>query len=176
MRLPGEVLVQDEYQARLPDAGLTAEMDHLAFAENGLVPSIEEQPALSVATDERHEAGCAARFQSTAHRARPQYTMHHDWLGHALHRPRARLLDDEPAGNRTMRRCADHHFTGLGRGLQPRRDVRRLAQGHGVAPAPRADGADHARPTVQPNPYRQAPVQISDHAYDLQRGAHCLIG
>ena len=102
--------------------------------------------------------------------------MQHNRLGHALHRTRANLLHDEPTGNQTMRSCADHHFTGLGRGLHPRRDVRRLAQGHGVAPATRADGADQARPTVQPDPYRQAPTQSIDHAHDLQPCAHGLIG
>ena len=177
VRSSGEALVQHERKARLADAGLTADMDHLAFAANGLVPSVEEQLALSVATDQRHESASAAtRFQSTAHRARPHDPMQHDRLGHALHRTRANLLHDEPTGNQTMRGCADHHFTGLGRRLHPRRDVRRLTQDHGVAPATRADGADHARPAVQPDPHRQAPTQIGDHAHDLQPGAHCLLG
>ena len=69
MRLAGELLAQGLEQARLADAGLAGEQDHLTLALLGLFPAVEQQGEFLPAADQGREARPAQRLKAALGRA-----------------------------------------------------------------------------------------------------------
>ncbi len=69
VRLAGKPLAQGPHQARLADAGLAREQDHLAFALLRPLPAVEQQPKLLLPPDQGREAGRAQGLEAALGRA-----------------------------------------------------------------------------------------------------------
>ncbi len=126
VRLVGELLAQRLDEPRLADPGLAGEQHHLALAVRGAPPAREQQMQLFLATDERDEVSAAQRLEAAFGQA-----CAHDPPGAtgsvAFEMVRAKVGKLEQAADQAARAWRDHDAARLGQGLQPGRQVRRLA-------------------------------------------------
>ena len=128
MRLTLEPLAQRPHEARLADAGLARQQHHLALALLGSLPALEQQADLVLAADKRRQARSVQRLEPA--------------LGGAFPRPRAKPGPERESPSVSCRpssassnsppiscrvRAAITTAARLGQGLQPRRQVRRVA-------------------------------------------------
>jgi hypothetical protein len=101
----------------------------------------------------------------------------HERLGEALEPLRPEVVELEQAADQPSRRLADHHGAGLGQGLQPRRQIRHLAD-HRLVPARAGpDEIAHDRlPSGNPDPRLKADLHAGLQArhglHQLETRAH----
>ena len=156
MRLWRKVIQQSRREPRLSDPSLAREQHHLAFAGFGLRPAAQQQFKLLVSPDERGKPGHVQRLEPALNRAPPDRRESLHRACNALQVLVPQILQfeqiaDEPA-------CAfgnDDHARRRDR-LQPRGQVRRLADDAALLRFPRSDQvADHDQPGRDSNPNLQ---------------------
>ena len=137
------------------DAGLAGNQHDRALAALRLLPAAHQQRQLLVAADERCR-GRAQRLEAALGTALAQYPRGCDRRRQASDLEGAEILVvEEPAGQMPRAR-RDHHGSRLGQRLQPRREVRRLADHRLLLRRPLADQiADHDQPGGDPDPHLQ---------------------
>ncbi len=118
----GRELAELGQEARLADAGVAEQEEHLAAAVRELVDDRLQAPDLLVSADERRQRGRLGRG------LRADEAPGLDRLVAALHRQLAERLEHEGVQEALRRGLADRDRARLGRRLQPRRDVRRVAE------------------------------------------------
>ena len=146
-----QVLAQLAEEARLAEAGVADEQERLSAAGEQVVRCSAQARGLGLPADERRlrvvAAGrLAAQDAPRRHRCRPP-----------LERELAHRLEHEPRHQPLGRLLAGHDRPRSGRRLEAGRDVRHVAERHGL----RLAGADHAdgrEPAVDPD----ADVELLD--------------
>jgi hypothetical protein len=180
-RLVAEPLAQGEDDARLADARLPGQEHDLAFALLGLPPAIEEETELQLATDERREALGVQALEAPLETPGPQDLERPHRLGEAPEGARAEILHLEQPTDQAPRALGDDHLPRLRQGLQPRGEVRGLADDGLLLGRTFADQiADDDQPGSDADPRRQCRargrLQPADHLGDRQPSAHCPLG
>jgi hypothetical protein len=168
---PGAKLLD---QPRLADARLADDQRQLAFAGTRALPAPAEQIELLLAADERRQRPRAA---PPAAAARAHDAIEGKRFRHALEVMRASVLRDEQACDLPLHGRRHEHRPRLGRPLNPRRDVRRLAEHF-------AGGVDHDRATLDADAggklgragSRVPRVEVGERALDRERRAHGPLG
>ena len=127
MRLILEPPAQRPNEARLADAGLARQQHHLAVALLGSLPVLEQQADLMLATDKRRQACPVQRLEPALGGAFPDHAPRPHRNGKALQGLQAEFGELEQPANQLPGAGGDHHRARLGQGLQPRREVRRVA-------------------------------------------------
>ena len=167
-------------EARLSDARLTDDEDHLTEAGDDLVEAFRQRPELTVSTDEWGQPAFSLDVQTRP--SRP-------WRNHLprVHRLRLPLEREGPKGARmeivadeTVRRFGDDDASGIGGLLHPGRDVRRVAHRRVVHPQVAPDAADDDEAGVKSLPHPEAdtaaPLQFVPVALEgplnAERGMH----
>ena len=167
-------------EARLADARLARNQHDAALAGLGLLPAPLQQRQLLLAADQRR-AGRAQRLEAALGPALAQHPRGHDRRGQALDLDRAEILIVEQPAGQPPRARRDHHRARLGQRLQPRREVRRLADDPAFLRFALADEIAHdhqaggdADPHLQ---WRRRDGVEPGHLLDqLQRRAHRALG
>ena len=131
MRLVAEALAQRPEHARLADPGLAREQHHLAVAVLGPGPALEQDAELVLAPDQRREMLAVQRLEAALGATLAFDPPGGERLGEALEALRAEVGQLEQPADQPARRLADHHAARRRERLQPRREVRRLAD-HGL--------------------------------------------
>ena len=180
VRLAAQPLEQGLREPRLADARLARNQDDRALAALGLLPAPLQQRQLLVAADERRggRAQCrkAAFDHALAHDPRG-----YDRRGKALDLDRPQILVVEQPGGQPPRARPDHHRPRLRQRLQPRREVRRLADHRLLLRRALADQvADHDQTGGDPDPHLQPRigrgVETGHRLDQRQTGPHRPLG
>ncbi len=150
---PGAQLLQ---HPRLAEPGLADDQQDVSASRLEILRGALEAPELASAADERRDG---PRFggRPRSHQARRGNRSLPSLDGQVPER-----LQDEDRREPGCGPGSDRDRSGLGRGLQPGRDVRRVSQGHGLRVLA-ADDADRRRAAVQPDPHaetRDAPRRL----------------
>ena len=127
VQLIAEALHERGGKARFADPGLAGKQNHLTFTALRPCPAPEQQFAFFFPPDERREAGSVQRSEVVRDRARPQSRPGQRRSGEPLEVPRSEILKLEEIAEKLSRALGDDHAVGLGDRLQPRREVRRVA-------------------------------------------------
>ena len=130
-------------QARLADAGLTDQQHRLALAGHGLPPPLKHQRQLLVAPDHGQRPARLPGLKAAAGRVLAENLEAAHGLGKALEPGRPKLAQLEQLAQEPACAIRDHHGAGRGRLLQPRRQVRRLANDRLLAGRTLADEVAH---------------------------------
>jgi hypothetical protein len=126
VRLGAQPLEQGLGEARLADPRLARDQHDAALAALGLPPAPLQHRQLLVAADE-WGGSRAQRLEAALGPAFAQYPRSRDRRRQALDLDGAQILVVEQHAGQPPRARADHHRPRLGQRLQPRREVRRLA-------------------------------------------------
>ena len=127
VRLVAEALAQRPDHARLADPGLAREQHHLAVAVLGPGPALEQDAELVLAPDQRREMLAMQRLEAAFGATLALDPPGGERLGEALQPLRAEIGQLEQPADQPAGRLADDHAARRGERLQPRREVRRLA-------------------------------------------------
>ena len=111
----------------LPIPGSPDEQHHLAVAVLGPGPALEQDAELVLAPDQRREMLAVQRLEAALGAALAFDPPGGERLGEALEALRAEIGQLEQPADQPARRLADHHAARRRERLQPRREVRRLA-------------------------------------------------
>ena len=142
-------VLEREHQPRLADPGLAGDHDRPLRARFDLAPAVAQQLDLTLPFHERRGVALRAGLEPAGGADRPAGPIHLDRVGDALQPDRAAVLELEQPLDQPLRGGADQHLARAGGVLQPRGDVRGLAdQAQVVAPRYRAQIADHHQPAV----------------------------
>ena len=131
VRLVAEALAQRPDHARLADPRLAREQHHLAVAVLGPGPALEQDAELVLAPDQRRETLAVQRLEAALGATLAFDPPGRERLGEALEALRAEVGQLEQPADQPARRLADDHAARRRERLQPRREVRRLAD-HGL--------------------------------------------
>ena len=187
MRHVGEALAQLVDQARLADAGLADDEHGLPLAVLRALPAIDSV-ASSCSRPTNGVRRARGDGEPAPHAARPVHdAVERDRLGDALELLRPpRSSTHEDARHEPLRGAADDHACrARPRACEPRGDVRRVADGEGLAAGAAAHRSDHDRPGVDADARRRSAdavlglervVQASERGDDLEPGAHGALG
>ena len=147
VRLAGEAFQQRRREPRFADAGLAGKEHHLAFAGLCLRPAPQQQFEFFFPPDEGSQAARVQRLEAAFRRTRPQRRPGPHRPGDALEVLGPEVLQLEQIAEKPSRALGDDHHVRLGDPLQPRREVRRLADDAALLRLSRADQiADHDQP------------------------------
>ena len=114
------------HQPRLAEARLADDLNELALAGLARAPSAA---CMSASSSSRPTNGVSARGAAApSAAARPHDAIERHRRRHALELMGALVLGDEQPGRLPLHARGDEHRPRLGRGLHPRRDVRRVAE------------------------------------------------
>src|ERR1700730_1820386 len=127
VRLAFEALAQRRAQPRFADARLARQQYDLPLTRIGALPAAQQQVQLLLAPDQRRQVAAAQRLEAAFDRAWPQYLPDRNRLGEACKADRPKVAVLEKAGGEAMGGLGDHERAGIGEALQPRREVRGLA-------------------------------------------------
>ena len=132
-------------------------------------PAAHDKAQLLLAADERRQDPRAAPAAAAAH-ANDAIEIH--GLSHAFEVANALLLDGEQSGDLALHVCGDEHRPRLGRRLDARGDIRRIAENlarrvdnHGACREANARREFQCTSTGVPG------VEVGDCALDVERGA-----
>jgi hypothetical protein len=161
-------------EPRLAEAGLAYDQYELAFACSRPVPAAHQEAQFLLTADKGRDRASAA--PSTA-AAGADDTKELDRRGYAFEFARGLLLDDEQPCDMALNIHGDQHRTWLGRDLNARRDVRRVAKHlsgrlHDHRPRLDADTSGQLRGVLGRIPR----VDIGKAALDRQRRPHRALG
>ena len=179
MRLGADVVPDRLDQARLADAGLAAQGDHLAFTVERALPAIGEHRHFGIAADQGADLAGVRRRETPFRRADADHARDRYRLDDALERMFAKLADFESPAENAPRRRRDGDLIGSGEPLDAGGDIGRLADrqfgNRGIA---RAGLADHHRAggDADADLQRRRGGDILDRANDVERGAHRPLG
>ena len=116
---PVDVLLELPREARLSDTADPDDRDEMRPAVfRGGVEELLDEPQLAIASDERRLEAAGLR-RSADEADDPHRPPELDRLGLALELVAAGVLEDDGGFRRALRRLADEHGSGLGRGLDP---------------------------------------------------------
>src|SRR5262249_54133294 len=127
------------------DAGLARQQDDAALALLYLLPAPQQQLELLLAAYHRSEGPSAASqgFEAAFDLALAQHTPGADWPREPLQRHTADVFIVEQRANQPAGRFRDQHAIRLGRGLQPRREIRSIANNAAFLGLARPDQIAH---------------------------------
>jgi hypothetical protein len=177
----------------LADARLAGKQHHLAFAILRQLPALDQQAEFVLAADKTGQPAAAHGFEAALGCRYPRDRPGLDRLGQTLDRVPAECLQPKQIADEPARGGADHHGARLGQGLQPRRQVRRLADHRLLLRGALADQiADHhetgryAGANLQLVPGRPPAqggrsgdgghIEPADCGNDIEAGAHGALG
>src|SRR6185312_451760 len=126
-------------EARLADAGLADQKHHLPLTAPRLLPAVEQQRDLDVAADQRAERARAQRLETAVAAALADDAPGRYRHSEALELVAAEAGALEELADELPRARADHHGARLGQRLEPRGEVRRLADHALLAPGALAE-------------------------------------
>jgi hypothetical protein len=161
-------------QPRLAHPWLADDKRELTLAVPRALPATTERLELLSTPDERGQCALAA---APAGDARADNAVERHWRRHAFELVRSAVLGDEKASGLTLHRGGDEDCTRLGKGLDARSDIGRLAEHL-------AGRVDHHRPGGEADAGSElgralagAPgVEFGERALDRERRAHRALG
>ncbi len=124
----GDVLGEALQQPRLADARLARNQHHLALAGLGETPAVGQQAQLVHAADEFRQRTGVCGFETGLRGSLRHDAPGPDRLAESLDRHRLAGIQLEGAADQPLGRRLDQYLPGLGCGLQPRREVRGVAE------------------------------------------------
>jgi len=127
MRFARQPVVQHANQARLADAGLAAQQDHLTLAASRPLPPTQQQLDFLFAPDERRQGLAPQRLEAAHDTALPYHLPRTLRIGKAGEMLRTETFDLEQCAYLPARAVGDDERTRLGQCLQPRGEVWGLA-------------------------------------------------
>ncbi len=178
----GHFVAQRQHQPRLADPRL-AEQHHRAAAtrRRPMPAGGQRRELVGTARERRHAPAFVRRKIAARHLALAQDRVRGHGLGKALEIERTERAALEEVADQRACRVGDHHRAGLGHGLEPRRQVRRLAEQSRLGRTALAvEITDENRSCRRTHPAAQ-PV-VRDHVDRLHRldrpqpGAHRALG
>ncbi len=181
MRLAAQPLDQALHETRLADTRLARNQHDGALTGLGLLPASPQQRQLLLAADQRRQVRPVPRREAALDGALAHHPRGDDRRGQALDLDRAEILIVEVTPGEPPRARPDHHRARLGQRLQPRREVRRLANDPAFLRFARADEIAHddeARGDADPHlQWRRRDGVEPGHLLDqLQPRAHGAFG
>ena len=181
VRLVAEMLLHRRQQPRLADPRLAREQHHLALAALGPLPAPQQQAHLLLAPDQREQGRGVERLEPARRRADAEDPVRPDRLGEALGLDAAEIGALEEAADEPARAGGDDDAVRLGQPLQPRGQVRGLADHRLLARGAAADQvAHHHQPRRDPDPGGQRLAfrrgQPADGPQDVQPGPDRALG
>ena len=124
-----ELLGERGQQARFADAGFAVDEDELSLARADLAPGILQEADFMVPVHHGNELLAAGRLEPAAAVAFAEDAPCLHMVAESLQLLRAEIVElEQPLGQRA-RGVVDDDAVGLGHRLQPRGDVRRIADG-----------------------------------------------
>src|SRR5919199_2908975 len=127
MQLAVHALLQDRREPGLADAGLARDEDDTAFAVPCLPPAPEQQFDFLFAADQRGQSGRTQRLEPALDLSLAENLSDPDGSGQALEVNETQIAEIEQVACELARERVDHDATWLCEGLQPGREVGRLA-------------------------------------------------
>ena len=178
-RLVRDPLLELVDEPRLPAAGVADDRHHLRERFPRALERARQLRQLRAAPDERrHAARLGERHRRRDGRGVADL-VGDDRLAFPFHLERPGELGDERVTDEALRRMADENRPGPRRSLEPRREVRRVADRGVVHLEVVADGADDHRTGVNPDPHLQLEaargggrVEGGEGVANRERGAH----
>ena len=141
--------------AGLADARLARQQNRLALAVLRPPPAVEQQGDLLLPPDQGRQAGRAG-LEPAFDRAPPDDAPGRHRVGETLQHLRPEIVEFEPAADQPPRGGPDHDRIGSRQGLQPGREVGRVADDRLLLGRALADQvADHDQPGGNSDPRRQ---------------------
>src|SRR5262245_18204664 len=175
VRFRSDTLVKGTYEARLSDAGFAAHQHDATFASLGLLPTTQQQLYFLGTPDDRQVRG-PSRGKTVRDIARSQHLPDLLRAGEALDLPGPQSAALEQLANLAVGRCGNQHGPRLGKGLQPRGEVRRIAQNGPLSRQALADRVDDNKAGRNADARVQldtgAELQAADRADQRQPGAN----
>ena len=162
-------------QPRLAQAGLADETEEAANAGLDAFDALVGRSDLGASSDHRNDAGgrrSVLRFMRVVRAADAHERMDGERFGLALERPRAHRHAFDKGIDGAEHAVADENRPRLGLVLQPRRDIRRVADGGVVHAQVVADLADHDHARVQPDAQPQWRLAVR-HRTGIDAPANC---
>jgi hypothetical protein len=157
MRLGVQALFQCRGDARLANARLARNQYDLADARLGARPPAQQQVDLFVAANQPGQFKSAQCLEAARYNTFTQHLPTPYWLGVAVRVECAEIAAIEQVADQTPGRRLDRHGVGLRRYLQPRRQVRGVADNPVVPDLADPDeiaNDDHSRRYADPAPHR----------------------
>ena len=181
VRFAGEAFEQRRRQPRFADAGLAGQQHDLAFAALGFGPAPQQQLEFFFPPDQRGQAGRVQRLEAAFRGTRPQRRPGPRRPGDALEVLRPEVLKLEQIAEQPARALGDDDHVRFGDRLQPRREIRRLADDAALLRLPRSDEvADDDQPGRDPDPHAQRRARRGDELRrrldDREPGLHGALG
>jgi hypothetical protein len=127
VRIVAQLLSQLLHEARLAHPCLPAQEHDLADPILGLLPTIEEQGRLLLTSHKRDELSRGGEFETTLDATLLEDAVDGDWTRDPLQGLGAAILEHEYASYQAAGGVTDDNRVGLGQRLQPRSEIRRLA-------------------------------------------------
>ena len=164
-------------QTRLPDPRFTHDRERLSRAGPAALPDAFQRLQFFLAADERRKAALRRRrVQPAAHAAWPYGAIDARRALHALEAVLSAILHDEQTRHQAMRRRRNEHAVRVGRRLNARSQIRRIAEKvHRLSPAVTHDngaGMDaDANREFRPRRLLPAPVQLEHLIDNAEAGA-----
>ena len=180
-RFAGQSLDERGGEPRLADPGLAGKEDHLSFSLLRPRPAPQQQVAFFASPDERRQRRSVQRLEPAGDWALAQRRPDLRGSRDPLEVSGSQILKLEEIAEKLSRAPVDDHTVGLGDPLQPRREVRRVADdasllrlsGHQKIAdhhVPRRDADTH----VQRGACRR--IQLGCRGDDRERRAHRVLG
>ena len=181
VRLARRLLQHRLRQTRFADAGFADQHHHPALAGLGLLPAALQQRQFLVAADERGQVSPVQRLEAALGGALAHHPRGRHRRAQALELDGAQIRVLEQTAGQPPRARRDHHRARLGQGLQPRREVRRLADHRLFLRGALADQiADDHQPGGDADPHlqwrRRGGVEPGHRLDQRQPGPHRALG
>ena len=156
MRLARQPLQQRRGQARLADTGLAGEQNDVALARLRLGPATKQEFAFFFSPDHGGQPARVQRLETTFLRTVPHRRPGARQGGDALEVLRAKIDQLEQIAQELARALRDHDAVGLSDPLQPRGEIRRVADDAPFLRLPRTHKiADNHDPGPNSDPHMQ---------------------
>ena len=127
VRLAREKLHDRGRESRFPDTGIAGKQQHLAFAVLCSCPAPLQHLEFFFPSDQGGETGGMQCLETAFHGTRLQHRPGPHRPGNALELPHPKVLELEEAAEKLSRAFGDDDHVRLGKALQARREVWRLA-------------------------------------------------
>src|SRR6516162_127521 len=181
MRLGVQAFFKCRSDARLADARLARDQYDLAVARRGARPPSQQQADLFVTANQPGHLRSAQCLEAARHDTLTQHLPTPYWLGVAVRVQCAEFAAIEQVADQTPGGRLDCHGVGLHRYLQPRRQVRGLADNPVVPDLAAPDeiaNDDHSRRYADPAPHRHVGIgsQGPDRRTQFEPRADRLLG
>ena len=166
--------------ARLADAGLSGQQDHLPLAGLCLAPALEEQRQFLVAADDRLHRGARMCCEPALQHPFAEHGEGPHRLIDALQIERPEIVEFEIVADQASGEVGNHHLAGPGCCLEAGSDVRRLSDDGlflGGSGADEIAHYDQSRRDADPAGERRAAARQRCHSLaDRQSGSHGPLG